>query len=102
MRIRERDLAITALKMAALSPNGLITTSNLITALEQYFAPEGEDAEILHGRNDNKFSQKVRNLVSHRDGSSTMFSKGYANYLERESGIQITDKGRYFLSQVPE
>lgn len=102
MRIRERDLAVPALRTAGARPDGFITTADLITTLEADFEPEGDDAEILEGRQDSKFSQIVRNLVSHRDSPTSIFAKGYAEYVEEERGIRITDAGRAFLSQVPE
>lgn len=98
-RIRERDLVIPALKAAAARPNGYISTADLITVLEDEFQPEGEDAEILDGRQDSRFSQKVRNLISHRTTSTSMFVKGYAEYVSE--GVKITDAGRAFLAQVP-
>lgn len=101
MRIRERDLAVPALRIAA-SKGGFITTADLITSLEVEFEPEGEDAEILDGRQDSRFSQIVRNLVSHRDSPTSIFTKGYAEYVDEERGIRITDAGQTFLSQVPE
>lgn len=99
-RIRERELVIPALKAAAARPNGYISTSDLIKELEKEFEPEGADAEILDGRTDTRFSQKIRNLISHRNNSTSMFKKGYAEY--SNDGIRITDAGRQFLSQVPE
>jgi len=102
MRIEERDLTIPALRAAAGKPNGFITTSDLIEALEVEFQPYGEDATMLDGRQDTKFSQKVRNLVSHRDGQKSIFRRGYAEYVENEKGISITEAGRRFLDQVPE
>ncbi len=60
----------------------------------------GQDAEILAGRNDTHFSQKVRNIIVHRKGESTMFALGYAEYTG--DGIQITDAGHRFLAQIPE
>jgi hypothetical protein len=98
-RIRERDLIIPALRAAAARPAGYISTSDLIQELESEFQPEGQDAEILEGRNDSHFSQKVRNLISHRSGPTSMFSKGYAEYTG--DGIKITEAGRNFLAQVP-
>ena len=41
---------------------GTITTSDLIKSLIKVLDPQGEDAEILFGRKDTRFSQKVRNL----------------------------------------
>ena len=100
VRISERDLVIPALQLAASQPNGVITTTELIEELTEIFQPEGQDAEILAGRNDTHFSQKVRNIISHREDESTMFALGYARYTG--DGIQITDAGRRFLTQIPE
>ncbi|EZP69880.1 hypothetical protein BV96_03739 [Sphingomonas paucimobilis] len=100
-RIRERDLIIPALRAAA-SAGGEISMTKLIEEMIDQFEPQGEDAEIIQGRNDSKFSQKVRNLVSHREASTSMFSRGYATYHPNSESIQITDLGRKFLDQVPE
>jgi predicted restriction endonuclease len=62
-RISESALVLPALYIINQQPG--ITTGRLIDELRDIFNPIGEDAEILHGRNDDKFSQIVRNLVSH-------------------------------------
>ncbi|MDX3806164.1 MAG: hypothetical protein QHC89_07105 [Bosea sp. (in: a-proteobacteria)] len=95
-------MAIPALRAAAARPDGYISTADLITAMEEEFEPSSEDAEILDGRQDSKFSQIVRNLVSHRNSSTSIFAKGYADYLEDGRAIKITDAGRAFLDQTPE
>lgn len=100
-RVRERDLVIPALRSAALL-GGTITTTQLIQALTDEFEPSGLDAEIMDGRQDTYFSQKVRNLVSHRDTSTSMFTRGYASYHAASESISITGAGRAFLDQVPE
>jgi hypothetical protein len=74
-RVQESEIIIPALR-AASTNGGLITTTELIQEMEAYFEPTGEDIEIIHGRNDTKFSQKVRNLVSHRESEASMFLKG--------------------------
>lgn len=102
MRIRERDLAVPALRAASAKATGFISTTDLIGALEDDFQPVGDDAAILEGRQDSRFSQIVRNLVSHRDSPTSIFVKGYAEYVDEEKGIRITDAGREFLLQVPE
>lgn len=102
VRIRERDLIIPALRAAAGRPNGEITTSDLIDVLTAEFQPEGQDAQILDGRKDTYFSQKVRNLVSHKESFTSMFAKGYAVHVPESESIRITDAGRAFLDQVPE
>lgn len=54
------DVAITIIR-----DNPGIRTSGLIYEARRIMRPDGEDLEILEGRNDDKFSQKVRNLKSH-------------------------------------
>ena len=100
VRIHERDLISPSLRLAATRPNGEVTTAELITELTAMFQPEGEDAEILEGRQDTKFSQKVRNLISHRTGRESMFSRGYAEYTG--DGIKITQLGREFVRSLPD
>ena len=65
MRIEENELILPALYI--IKRRGSATTSDLIGDLTIFFNPTGEDAKLLSGRNDTKFSQKVRNLVSHRE-----------------------------------
>jgi hypothetical protein len=93
---------IPALRALDASPGGEITTTALITEMVDLFQPQGEDAILIEGRVDTKFTQKVRNLISHRAGPNSMFSKGYATYHADTESIRITDQGRHFLSQVPD
>ena len=65
-RIPEGELIVPAMEIISAAPDGKISTSELIKKLEDRFGPKGEDAEILQGRYDTKFSQKVRNLKSHK------------------------------------
>lgn len=53
--------------------------------------PTGLDAEILSGRRDTYFSQKVRNLKSHDTLVKNNFAKNY------EEGFQITSIGRAYV-----
>ena len=75
--------------------NGSITTSELIEKLRLVMKPSGEDTNILENRNDDKFSQKVRNLKSH----NTFERTGYAKYTVSQSSsrLEITDKGTQHL-----
>ena len=61
----ESDLIIPALKIIAEQTSGIITTE-LISRLRAELNPTGEDLKQLKGRNDDAFSQKVRNLISHK------------------------------------
>lgn len=96
-RIRENDLILPALYIINRQPG--ITTSELIIELRSIFNPTGEDAEMLQGRSDDKFSQIVRNLVSHHTldqkyGYTTLdTSKGH-NYAHT-----ITNAGRRYLNE---
>lgn len=42
-----------------------IRTSELISSARSIMKPDGDDLTILDNRNDDKFSQKVRNIKSH-------------------------------------
>ena len=99
-RIRERHVRVPPLRAMAARPNGHITTSELITELEDQLKPAGEDAAILDNRNDSKFSQIVRNLKSHKTASTNVFARGYAE--EIDGGFRITPAGRAYLAQLPE
>ena len=65
-RIPEKDLVLPALYCIDTASNPPISTSALQERLRDLLRPEGEDLEILAGRGDDKFSQKVRNLRSHK------------------------------------
>ena len=101
MRISESDLILPALLIISESPG--VATSTLIRELANILKPTGEDAEILSGRSDTKFSQIVRNLVSHE----TLEKLGYATYSKgetRRSGgvFHITEKGQSYLEENQE
>lgn len=62
----EKDLKIPALiRIMKAGENG-ISTTELIKHLTSILQPSGHDVEIISGRNDTYFSQKVRNLKSHK------------------------------------
>lgn len=61
----ESDLIVPALRIIAEQTSGIITTE-LISKLRIELHPTGEDTKPLKGRNDDAFSQKVRNLISHK------------------------------------
>lgn len=100
--ITERSISIPALQAAAKSPNRTITTTQLIKEMTAKFSPSGRDADILSDRHDTHFSQKVRNLVSHRQGKKSIFSMGYAEYNKDDNSLTLTQSGRDFLDKLPE
>lgn len=105
-RIEEKQLLLPALYV--IDKYGSATTSKLIEELTMLFQPSGEDAEILAGRNDTKFSQKVRNLMgSHwrtnemirytkRSGSSFSLSKqGELKLARNRENLDVLFSGKY-------
>lgn len=98
-RITESALILPSLYLMKIN-KGKITTSELIEKLRLIMKPSGEDLEILLGRKDDKFSQKVRNLKSHK----TFENLGYAEYKgEPKKGfVEITDEGENHLKHNQE
>lgn len=89
-RISENQLIIPSLKVFLRRKEGT-KTSELIDILTEIMQPKGKDAEIIPGRNDTYFSQKVRNLRSH----STFERDNLAEY--KNEKYYITEKGLDFL-----
>jgi len=94
--VREGELHRPALEVMATRPNGAISTSDLIDELAEIFRPSGRDARIIPGRNDTYFSQKVRNLICHRNAPSSFIAQGYAEYTG--DGLRNTNAGRRLIA----
>lgn len=95
MTYSENDLIIPTLTYLLFNKKNGLKTSQLIALLSDELEISGHDAEILNGRSDTYFSQKVRNLVSHR----TLENKRLATYerVERDGLHKITDQGEKYL-----
>ena len=93
----EHELVLPALALLDRYEAGL-TTSDLIRELTTILKPDGSDADILAGRNDTYFSQKVRNLVSHR----TLAEPGFETYDATRQHHSITPAGRRYLAEARE
>ena len=91
-RISERELVVPTLRLLDDGNRGWMATSEIIARLTELFAPSGQDAEMLEGRGDSYFPQKVRNMISHRDQPSSFIHRGLA-HCERH-GLRISDAGR--------
>ena len=87
----ESDLVVPAVVIIAANPEG-ITTTELSKQLRERLEPSGDDLTLLAGRNDDKFSQKVRNLKSH----DTLEKKGLATF--KDEKFFITNNGRRFAT----
>lgn len=73
----ENEIAPIALDVIRTHPG--IRTSELIDELRMIMKPSGEDLVILDNRNDDKFSQKVRNIKSHDTIADQVFTVGDVN-----------------------
>lgn len=94
-RTRERELILPALQIMV-DRGGKITTRELIVALRKVLQPSGEDLDILESRIDDKFSQIVRNLRSHKTFERlglARYAKGAGEYVE------ISVYGRAYLAK---
>lgn len=90
-RITESQLVLPALYLMSKSNGGIMSTSELIANLTTVMHPTGIDADILSGRNDTYFSQKVRNLKSH----DTLVKSHYA--IDYADGFKITTQGMAYV-----
>jgi predicted HNH restriction endonuclease len=92
----ENDLIFPALQLLNQALHRGLSTTQLIEQLRERLQPIGHDIEIIKGRKDDYFSQKVRNLKSH----NTLTAKGLATYI---SGYwAITTAGRKYLDENEE
>ncbi len=88
----ESDLIVPATAIIAAHPGGIGTTE-LSKQLRSQLRPSGDDLTILANRNDDKFSQKVRNLKSHE----TLEKRGLATF---SFGLyHITPTGKTFAAE---
>lgn len=98
-RIRERDLILPALKLIAdyADPEAGLSVTEITQKLRGILRLSEADLAILTGRKDDRFSQVVRNLVSHR----TLEKEGLAEY--KKGGVfgrgsyRLTPKGRILI-----
>lgn len=95
-RIAEKDLILPTLYVMNKKENGEITTSEIIKELETLIEIDEADKEIIQGRNDSYFTQKVRNLKSH----NTLVKNEFATYEDRK--FRITPIGQKYLLENDE
>lgn len=73
---------------------GKISTSKLISELEALLLPDGKDAEIINGRSDTYFSQKVRNLKAHNSLGKLELAQ------TTNDGWEFTEKGEKLYREI--
>jgi 5-methylcytosine-specific restriction enzyme A len=93
MVLQERDLLLPALLV--IEELGTASTSQLQTHLRALLEPAGDDLLPLVNRPDDRFSQKVRNLKSHK----SLVRRGWVEYEARGNNGYwwLTAKGRNVL-----
>lgn len=92
MEYSEPELVVPALEILNLFEEGLLT-GDLHALIRQELEPSGHDLELLEGRTDDRFSQKVRNLKSH----DTLERKGLAKF--EDGRFFITPDGRRYIGE---
>lgn len=76
-----------------------ISTSELIVKLMLMFQPDGHDKEIISGRGDSYFSQKVRNLKSHQKISSYVdYSRN--KWLLNDAGVLFLHSNNDLIEEI--
>mgnify|MGYP003393020595 CR=1 FL=1 len=92
-RYTESDLIVPTLDFIKNNPRG-VEMSTLVKYLILTLKPKGKDIKPNPSRKDSSFSQKVRNLTSHR----TLVRKKLATYENRL--LFITDIGKKYLENL--
>ena len=90
----ESEIRMAALVALNASKTGTLATTDLVGDLSAFMNPRGTDAKIARDRNDTYFSQKVRNLISHKDSAKSLMSRDLAVHDATNETLTITDKGR--------
>ena len=91
-RIKESDLLLPALYIVR--KYGSATTTVIRQELVKMFNPQGEDAEILKGRNDSKFTQIIRNLTGSHSATND-----FGKYTTKSLGkFSLNKEGILFLN----
>lgn len=94
----ERILYIPALIM--FNEFGEMSTSELIQLLTDAFEPIGHDSEILSGRNDTYFSQKVRNISRSRKELEEYVDYSRNHWKIKGEGIKFLDDNSDLIEEV--
>ncbi len=94
----EKELILPALTIIYENQEGLNTTE-LKEKLRATLNPSGHDLDILQGRNDDVFSQKVRNLISHKTLNKFVDIKNGKYYINTD-GLKLLEKNTEPLSQI--
>jgi hypothetical protein len=76
-RVGEADIGPDVIAIIDAEPGRQITTTKLIAELRKRIPLSAEDEEQLDGRADDRFSQIVRNIKSHRNQPGNLIYEGH-------------------------
>lgn len=99
-RITENQLILPTLYLLHAAEAQTLFVSDLKRELKILLRPSGEDLDILNGRNDTKFDQKVGNLHAHR----TLEELDLVTYRPKQAGepsgsFTLTNTGEAYLNR---
>lgn len=98
-RLREPEARLLALKIASLLPDHRATTEQLIENALEFFSPSEIDLQPSRTRpTQPQWHQIVRNVISHRTGTQSLFAAGLAN--RTHNGLVVTDLGMDRLRRI--
>ncbi|MCA0051641.1 hypothetical protein LB577_32565 [Mesorhizobium sp. B283B1A] len=82
-RIGEADISKDVIAIIDAEPKKEISTTRLIAKLRERIPLSAEDEEQLEGRQDDRFSQIVRNIKSHKDQPGNLIHEGHLQGIYR-------------------
>lgn len=100
-KLGERDVAKAALFILNQEYPNAIHTSDLKDRIIEMLGPAGSNLEILSGRSDEKITQIIRNLKSHKDNRTNIIGMGHAICTD-DGYWSITEQGIQHLNEYLE
>jgi hypothetical protein len=98
-RLREPEARILVLRIAAARPNREAETTTIKKHVPEYVRLPPEDLKPSKARHAEQIWQQiVGNVISRKNGATSIFSMGYAERLP--NGIRVTDAGVAYLATL--
>lgn len=103
-RTTEADLVKPALRILAecANPERGLTTPELARAIRERLVPKEDDLKKLEGRKDDRLSQTIRNLVSHRRLARQGLATYEKNPIDGQGYHRLTPMGLRTLQESPQ
>jgi len=96
--LTESEARTIALKAAALSDDGCISTEKIKELTPKFYELTSDDLRPSRTRREAIWRQRVGNVVSHQNSNSSIFRKGYAK--RTSDGICLTEHGVTYLKSI--